>query len=162
MPAVFLPTHRREVERIAARPLVSRGGVVNPIADVFSGLECRLAAEATDVLFLAVGAAEIEQLARHRLPVHFAEGEVLAKRAGERPCELARVERRSSRRRTRGHGRDRVLVDAFIRSEEMNLVLDDRAADIEAGLITAVIGIRRQRIELKTLRCLADPPLRLE
>src|SRR5205823_9091019 len=54
-----------------------------------------------------------------------------------------------------------VLLVAFVRAEEVQLVLDQRSADADAGLVSLVGVVRRQRRELEVLRRRRDPLLRL-
>ncbi len=103
--------------------------------------------------------AEVQEHVLRRLPAQFSESESGAERARENAGVLAELigEILISER----HRRRCVLLIAFIRHEEVQFVLEDRAAEADAGLITPILDVRSQRGELEILRRFRNPVPRL-
>ena len=93
-------------------------------------------------MLLAVIRAEVDDLVLGRLPAQFAEEEIGAERARKNADELSELI--AERRIAEGDAGRGVLLVAFERTEEIQLVLDDRAADRRARLPARIAGVRRQ------------------
>ena len=157
VPRVGLPAQRGLVQRLVAVPGVAQRRAVDPVLEVGGRLERRHAAEVARLVLAAVVAADVDDLVLRRLPAQLAERQVRLERAGEGAGVLAELtgEGRVDADRRRG-----LLVVAFIGKEEVELVLDDRPADREAGLVALVALVGGERRVLEALRQLRHPPLR--
>ena len=156
IPTVLLEAERRFVQCAAVVPLMVKRSLVNPVLDLMRGLIGRSAAEVAGVLLVTIAAGDVDELIRQRLPADLSERELLLEGAGE---DAGGSDRCGRRRKVRA-GR-RVLVDTLIGCEVVQLVLDDRAADVEARLRAVVIVVCGQRRVLKALCQRFDPGLRL-